>query len=78
MRSCLLGLIGLGFWAGLIVHAQDQPLAACASRLESQGFQVIDRDVDDGLYEFEALQAGQKWEITMDRSCKLIHKSVDD
>jgi len=62
----------------LAAHAQDQTLAACASRLEAQDFEVIDRDFDDGLYEFEALQAGQKWEIKMDRTCQLIRKRLDD
>ena len=78
MRAWLLGLMALCCWGGLAAHAQDQTLAACANRLEAQGFEVIDRDFDDGLYEFEALKAGQKWEIKMDRSCQLIRKRIDD
>jgi len=78
MRRCLLGVMSVCCGVALAAHAQDQTLAACASRLEAQGFEVIDRDFDDGFYEFEALQAGQKWEIKMDRTCQLIRKKLDD
>ena len=78
MRRCLLGVMSVCCGVALAAHAQDQTLAACASRLEEQGFEVIDRDFDDGFYEFEALQAGQKWEIKMDRTCQLIRKRLDD
>ena len=78
MRRCLLGVMSVCCGVALAAHAQDQTLAACASRLEAQGFEVIDRDFDDGFYEFEALQAGQEWEIKMDRTCQLIRKRLDD
>ena len=78
MRRCLLVVMSVCCGVALAAHAQDQTLAACASRLEAQGFEVIDRDFDDGFYEFEALQAGQKWKIKMDRTCQLIRKRLDD
>jgi len=49
MRRCLLGVMSVCCGVALTAHAQDQTLASCASRLEAQGFEVIDRDFDDGF-----------------------------
>ena len=78
MRVWLVGFGMLGLLVAGPVKAQQQSLAGCASRLEAQGFQVIDRDLDDGIFEFEALKAGQKWEIKTDRNCRVLHQKIDD
>lgn len=77
MHAWLVGFGMLGLLVGGPVQAQPQSLASCASRLEAQGFQVIDRDLDDGIFEFEALKAGQKWEIKMNRTCKILYQQID-
>ena len=59
-------------------QAQTLSLDACASQLEDQGFRVVDRDLEDGLYEFEALKSGQEWDIKTDFTCKVLLKRVDD
>ena len=63
---------------GMSAQAQTLSLDACASQLEDQGFRVVDRDLEDGLYEFEALKGGQEWDIKTDFTCKVLLKRVDD
>ena len=63
---------------GMSAQAQTLSLDVCASQLEDQGFRVVDRDLEDGLYEFEALKGGQEWEIKTDFTCKVLLKRVDD
>ena len=63
---------------GLSAQAQNQSLDGCASRLEAQGFRVLDQDVEDGLYEFEAIKGGQEWDIKTDFSCNVLLKRIDD
>jgi len=42
-------------------HAQPRTISECAQTLTARGFNVIDKDIDDGLYEFEAIKHNQKW-----------------
>ena len=63
---------------GVSVQAQNLSLDGCASQLETQGFRVLGRDLEDGLYEFEALKDGKDWDIKTDLTCKVLLKHIDD
>ena len=78
MRNAVLVFVSLLTLYGISSQAQTLSLDACASQLEDQGFRVVDRDLEDGLYEFEALKGGQEWEIKTDFTCKVLLKRVDD
>lgn len=79
MRHLLSLALPLVAGAGLVTAAlaEEQPLDVCATRLEAQGFRITDRDREDGLYEFEAIKAGQEWEIKTDRNCKILLQRLD-
>ena len=77
-KSSLLiaaGIIGI---AGMSAHAQPRTISECAQKLTARGFNVIDKDIDDGLYEFEAIKNNQKWEVKMDQQCNVLLERIDD
>ena len=78
VRNALLAFVSLLTLHGMFAQAQTLSLDACARQLEDQGFRVVDRELEEGLYEFEALQGGQEWEIKTDFTCKVLLKRVDD
>ncbi|QNJ23715.1 hypothetical protein SynMITS9220_02430 [Synechococcus sp. MIT S9220] len=39
---------------------------------------MIDKDIDDGLYEFEAIKHNQKWDVKMDQQCNVLLERIDD
>ena len=73
---CLPLLLLLG--VGVSVQAQNLSLNGCASQLEAQGFRVLDRAFECGLYEFEALKDGKELDIKTDLTCKVLLKHIDD
>ena len=78
MGNAVLAFVSLLTLYGMSAQAQTLSLDACASQLEDQGFRVVDRDLEDGLYEFEAVKGGQEWDIKTDFTCKVLLKRVDD
>ena len=62
---------------GSMAFAQAQPINECARRLRARGFTIVDQDIDDGLYEFEAIKGNQKWDIKKDRQCNVLLESID-
>ena len=38
----------------------------CA-KLTARGFNIIDKDIDDDLYEFETIKNNKKWDIKIDQ-----------
>ena len=54
-RITLLIVAGLAGLTELPANAQTRSLSECAQKLTARGFNVIDRELDDGLFEFEAI-----------------------
>ena len=46
--------------------------------IAARGFTVIDEDVEDRLFEFEAIKNNQKWKIKTDRECTILLEKIDD
>ena len=73
----LLGT-GLNGFTGISSHAQARPITECSQQLSARGFTILDRDLEDNLYEFEALKNNQKWDIKMDLKCNILLERIDD
>ena len=58
--------------------AQSRSISDCAQRIAARGFTVIDEDVEDRLFEFEAIKNNQKWKIKTDRECAILMEKIDD
>ena len=55
-KSSLLIAAGMVGMTAMAAHAQPLTMTECAQKLTARGFNVIDKDIDDGLYEFEAIK----------------------
>lgn len=58
--------------------AQSRSISDCAQMIAARGFTVIDEDVEDRLFEFEAIKNSQKWKIKTDRECTILLEKIDD
>lgn len=65
-----------GLW--LCASAQPRPSSECEQKLIGQRFNIIDKNIDDDLYEFEAIRNNQKWEIKTDTNCNVLLKRIDN
>ena len=77
-RITLLIVAGLAGLSELPATAQTRSLSECSEKLTARGFNVIDRELDDGLFEFEAIKNNEKWDIKMDQKCNILLKKIDD
>ena len=77
-EAILLLAAGMFSLAGLCSSAQPRPSSECEQKLIGQGFNVIDKDIDDDLYEFEAIRNNQKWDIKTDTNRNVLLKHTDD
>ena len=77
-KSSLLIAAGMVGMTATTAHAQPRTISECAQTLTARGFNVIDKDIDDGLYEFEAIKHNQKWDVKMDRQCNVLLERIDD
>ena len=77
-KSSLLIAAGIIGMRGMAAHAQPRTVSECAQKLTARGFNVIDKDIDDGLYEFEGIKNNQKWEVKMNQRCKVLLERIDD
>ena len=77
-KSSLLIAAGIIGMTGMAFHFQPRTISECAQKLTPRGFNVIDKDIDDGLYEFEAIKNNQKWEVKMNQRCKVLLERIDD
>ena len=78
LRSSLLIAAGMVGMTGMSAHAQPRTISECAQTLTARGFNVIDKDIDEGLYEFEAIKNNQKWDVKMDLQCNVLLERIDD
>ena len=78
IQSTLLAVAGTITMAGMIAHAQPRTISECSQKLTARGFNIIDKEIDDGLYEFEAIKNNQKWDIKMDQKCNVLLERIDD
>ena len=69
------GMVGI---TSIAAHAQPRTITECAQKLTARGFNVIDKDIDDCLYEFEAIKNNQKWKVKMDKECNVLLEKIDD
>ena len=74
----LLMAAGWSQFSGLSSHAQTRPMSECSQKLTARGFTIIDKDLDDNLYEFEAIKNNQEWDIKMDQNCNVLLERIDD
>ena len=77
-KAILLLAAGMFSMAGLCASAQPRPSSECEQKLIGQGFNIIDKDIDDDLYEFEAIRNNQKREIKTDTNCNVLLKRIDN
>tara|TARA_B100000482_G_C12438511_1_gene232023 strand:+ start:157 stop:405 length:249 start_codon:yes stop_codon:yes gene_type:complete len=77
-KSSLLIAAGMVGMTAMAAHAQPRTISECAQTLTARGFNVIDKDIDDGLYEFEGIKNNQKWDIKMDLQCNVLLERIDD
>ena len=77
-ESALLIATRMFSMAGPCASAQPRPSSECEQKLIGQGFNIIDKDIDDDLYEFEAIRNNQKREIKIDTNCNVLLKRIDD
>ena len=63
---------------GTFGMAQTRPISECAQVIADRGFVVTDEDVEDRLFEFEAIKNNQKWEIKTDHMCNVLLERIDD
>ncbi|QNI59576.1 hypothetical protein SynBIOSU31_02714 [Synechococcus sp. BIOS-U3-1] len=77
-KSSLLLAAGIIGMTGIAAHAQPRTISECAQKLTARGFNVIDQDIDDGLYEFEAIKNNQKWDVKMDLQCNVLLERIDN
>ena len=73
-----LVIAGMMAFSGIEVHAQTRSISECTQKLTTRGFNVIEKDIDDNLYEFEAIKNNQKWDVKMDRQCNVLLERIDD
>ncbi len=73
-------LIATGWsqFSGLSSHAQTRRISECSQKLTARGFTIIDEDLDDNLYEFEAIKNNQEWDIKTDRNCNVLLERIDN
>ena len=76
--SSLLIAAGMAGMTAIAAHAQPRTITECAQKLTARGFNVIDKDIDDGLYEFEAIKNNKKWDIKMDQQCNVLLERIYD
>ena len=74
----LLLAAGMFSMAGLCASAKPRPISECEQKLIGQWFNIIDKDIDDDLYEFEAIRNNQKREIKIDTNCNVLLKRIDN
>jgi hypothetical protein len=75
--ALLLTVVSIGM-AGMEAQAKTRTISDCAQKLIARGFNVIDKEIDDNLYEFEAIKSNQKWDIKMDQKCNVLLERIDD
>ena len=75
--SLLIAAVMVGMTA-IAAHAQHRTITECVQKLTARGFNVIDKDIDDGLYEFEAIKNNKKWDIKMDQQCNVLLERIYD
>lgn len=78
LNDSFLPCLPLLLLLGVSVQAQNLSLDGCASQLETQGFRVLDRAFEGGLYEFEALKDGKELDIKTDLICTVLLEHIDD
>ena len=76
-KSSLLIAAGMVGMTANTAHAQPRTISECAQTLTARGFNVIDKDIDDGLYEFEAIKHNQNWDVKMDRQGNILLELID-
>ena len=80
-RFCNIALLltaGMLAIAGPEAHAKPRTISECSEKLTARGFNVIDEEIDDNLYEFEAIKNNQKWDVKMDKQCNVLLERIDD
>lgn len=80
-RFCNIALLltaGILTIAGPEAHAKPRTISECSQKLTARGFNVIDKEIDDNLYEFEAIKNNQKWDVKMDKQCNVLLERIDD
>ena len=77
-KSSLLIAAGIIGMIGIAFLFQPRTISECTKKLTARGFNVIDKDIDDGLYEFEVIKNNQKWEVKMNQRCKVLLERIDD
>ncbi len=77
-KSALLLTVVSISMAGIDAQAKTRTISDCAQKLTARGFNVIDKEIDDNLYEFEAIKSNQKWDIKMDQKCNVLLERIDD
>ena len=78
LKSSMLIAAGMIGMTAMAAHAQPRTISECAQKLAARGFNVIDKDIDDCLYEFEAIKNNQKWKVKMDKECNVLLEKIDD
>ena len=77
-KSSLLIAAGIIGMIGIAFLFQPRTISECTKKLTARGLNVIDKDIDDGLYEFEVIKNNQKWEVKMNQRCKVLLERIDD
>ena len=80
-RFCNIALlltVGMLAISGPEAHAKPRTISECSEKLTARGFNVIDKEIDDNLYEFEAIKNNQKWDVKMDKQCNILLERIDD
>ena len=64
--------------AALVTHAQAMPsFGDCAKRIEQQGYQIDDMEQRGAGYEVDALKEGGRWDLRLDRNCRVVDERPD-
>ncbi|WP_114994586.1 PepSY domain-containing protein [Synechococcus sp. UW179A] len=78
IKTTILAVAALIGMTAMIAHAQPRTISECSQKLTARGFNIIDKENDDGLYEFEAIKNNQQWDIKMDYKCNVLLERLDD
>ena len=77
-RIVLLIIAGLMVLTEVPATAQIRSLSECSEKLKARGFNVISKEIDDGLFEFEAIKNNKEWDIKMNQKCDILLERIDD
>jgi hypothetical protein len=74
----LLGLGALACSAGVALPAQAAPsFGDCAKQIEHRGYVIEDMDTDGSGYDIDAMKGGNKWDLRVDKNCKVLKERLD-